>query len=214
MIAYSAHTEPGGHEENQDRFEVRPVAGSSASYVCAVADGQGGKAGAALAAAVACQVCLDRVFALRVDQLQSPSIWPAILADADMAVADAHEAGYTTLIAFCLTETLLCGGSSGDSALLVQNAGQSPRILTEHQMKNPAVGSRGASFVPFTLELVHPWTVLAMTDGVWKYAGWDSIFAAASEENDEVILRKLSEKSALPRTGGLQDDFTLVVFHG
>jgi hypothetical protein len=109
---------------------------------------------------------------------------------------------------------MLCGGSSGDSAVVVQNAGQTPHILTKHQKKNPPVGSRGADFVPFSLSLVHPWTVLAMTDGVWKYAGWDSIFAALSEGKGENIIRTLREKAAMSRTGQLQDDFTLVVFQG
>jgi hypothetical protein len=81
-------------------------------------------------------------------------------------------------------------------------------------MKNPPVGSRGAVFVPFSLQLVHPWTVLAMTDDVWKYAGWDNIFAALSKATGEDILLTLREKAALPRTGQLQDDFTLVVFQG
>lgn len=214
MIAYFAHTEPGGHEENQDCFDVRSVADSSACYVCAIADGQGGQAGAARAAAVACQCCLDGVSSFRARQLLSPSTWSDILRNADKAVADADEAGYTTLIAFCLTETMLCGASSGDSAVAVLNAGQPPCILTKHQMKNPPVGSSGAVFVPFSMHLVPPWTVLAMTDGVWKYAGWDSIFAIAAEGNGEAILHKLREKAALPRTGALQDDFTLVVFQG
>jgi hypothetical protein len=214
VIAYSVHSEPGGHEENQDHFEIRSVAGSSACYVCAVADGQGGQAGAALAAAIACQSCLERISSFRIDQLLSLSVWPRLLQDVDKTVADAAEAGYTTLIAFCLTETMLCGASSGDSAVAVLNAEQPPCILTRHQRKNPPVGSRGAEFAPFSLGLVHPWAVLAMTDGVWKYAGWDSIFAAASEGTGETIIHKLREKSALPRTGGLQDDFTLVIFQG
>jgi hypothetical protein len=129
-------------------------------------------------------------------------------------VADAEKAGFTTLIGFCLTENALCGASSGDSAVALLNAGEPPRILTKHQMKNPPVGSRGAIFVPFSVRLVHPWTVLAMTDGVWKYAGWDTIFAVSSEGAGEAILQKVREKAALPRTGQLQDDFTLVVFQG
>jgi hypothetical protein len=214
VIAYFTHTEAGGHIENQDYVAVRPVPGSSPCYVCVVADGQGGQLGAARAAAIACQSCLDRSSSFRADQLLSPSIWSDILRNADKAVADVEEAGYTTLVAFCLTEAMLCGASSGDSAVAVLNAGEPARILTKQQRKNPPVGSHGAFFVPFSLRLVHPWTVLAMTDGVWKYSGWDSIFAVASEGDGETIIRKLREKAALPRTGTLQDDFTLVVFQG
>jgi hypothetical protein len=195
-------------------MEVRSIPSSSPCYLCTVADGQGGQEGAALAATIACQICLEKAATLQIHQLLSPSAWTLLLKGADKAVADAEGAGYTTLIAFCLTEIMLCGGSSGDSAVVVRNAGQTPHILTMHQMKNPPVGSRGAVFVPFSLHLVHPWTVLTMTDGVWKYAGWDSIFAALSEGTGEAILHTLREKASLPRTGQLQDDFTLVVFQG
>jgi hypothetical protein len=214
MIAYFTHTEPGGCSENQDCVEVRSVSGHSSCYVCAIADGQGGQAGAALAAAIACQSCLDRASPFQGDQLLIPSVWPVILRHADQAVADAQDAGFTTLIGFCLTETLLCGGSSGDSAILVRNGSQQPCILSRQQWKNPPIGSRGAVFVPFSARLLPPWTVLAMTDGVWKYAGWDSIFAAVSAGDGEAIIHELRDKAALQRTGGLQDDFTLVVFQG
>lgn len=211
MITSFTHTEPGGHDENQDRVEVRSIPGPSLCYVCAVADGQGGQAGAALAAAIACQSCLEKSSFFRTDQLLSPSVWPMILRHADQAVADAEEAGYTTLIAFCLMETMLCGASCGDSAVLLRNADQQACILTQQQMKNPPVGSRGAVFVPFAARLLQPWTVLALTDGVWKYTGWDSVLAA-SQRTGEDILHMLREKAALPRTGQLQDDFTLAVF--
>jgi hypothetical protein len=214
VIAYFNYTEPGGHPENQDCAKVRLISGPSPAHLCAVADGQGGQAGAARAATIACQSCLDKAASLQIRQLLSPFIWTGLLEEADKAVADAEDAGYTTLLTFCLTETMLCGGSCGDSAVLVRNAGQSPIILTMHQRKNPPVGSRGAVFVPFSLHLVHPWTVLAMTDGVWKYAGWDSILSASSDSTGEEIIRSLRVKAAVPRTGQLQDDFTLVVFHG
>jgi len=214
VITYCTHTEPGGHEENQDRIEVRAVPGVSPCFVCAVADGQGGQAGAALAAAIACQICLDKALSFRPDKLLSPSVWSDILRQADASVADAENAGYTTLIAFCLTETMLCGGSSGDSAVLLRMADRPSCILTKNQMKNPPVGSRGAVFVPFTARLLSPWTLMAMTDGVWKYAGWETIVAAAAEGTGEAIVRQLRAKAALPRTNGLQDDFTLAIFQG
>lgn len=214
MITFFAHTEPGGHEKNEDCMEVIPMPGSSSAYLCAIADGQGGQAGAEVAATIACRSCLAKASSYRPDQLLSPFVWPTLLQHADQAVADAEGAGYTTLIAFCLTETALSGGSCGDSAVLVQNAHQQPCILTRRQKKNPPVGSRGAIFVPFSVHLLSPWTVQAMTDGVWKFAGWDSIFAITMTDDHATITHKLREKAALPRTGGLQDDFTLVVFQG
>jgi serine/threonine protein phosphatase PrpC len=144
MITYRTHTEPGGHAENQDCLRVSPVVGVPCGYLCAVADGQGGQAGAALAASIACQSCLEFASSFRLDRLLSPLTWPVILRQSDEAVAAAANAGFTTLIGFCLTEDALCGGSSGDSAVLLLSAGQSPRILTDRQVKNPPVGSGGA----------------------------------------------------------------------
>jgi hypothetical protein len=69
-------------------------------------------------------------------------------------------------------------------------------------------------FVPFASSLIRPWTVLAMSDGVWKYSGWESVLNAASEGTGETIIQKLREKAVLQRTRSLQDDFTLVVFQG
>ncbi|MGH7223090.1 MAG: hypothetical protein ACRELF_07675 [Gemmataceae bacterium] len=157
---------------------------------------------------------MDKALSYRPDKLLYPSAWSDILRQADASVADAENAGYSTLIAFCLMETMLCGGSCGDSAVLLRMADQLPCILTKHQMKNPPVGSRGAVFVPFTARLLPPWTLLAMTDGVWKYAGWETINAAAAEGTSESIIRLLRAKAALPRTNGLQDDFTLAIFQG
>ena len=180
MIAHFCWTEPGGHDENQDSAAVQAVEGDALAFLCAIADGQGGQTGAALASAIACKSCLETTSSYRLNQLLSPSNWPDILSESDRAVAAAEGAGYTTLAAFCLTENALCGSSSGDSAVLLLNANQSPLILTSNQEKNPPVGSGGATFVPFAARLIYPWTVLAMTDGVWKYVGWESVIAIAS----------------------------------
>ena len=122
MITYRTHTEPGGHAENQDCFLLSRAASVAGGYLCAVADGQGGQPGAALAAAIACQSCLEGASSFRLDRLLSPLTWPVILWQSDEAVAAAANAGFTTLIGFCLTEDALCGGSSGDSAVLLLRA--------------------------------------------------------------------------------------------
>jgi hypothetical protein len=193
---------------------VIPLPGASSAYLCVVADGQGGQAGGACAAAIACHTCLKTASSFRVDQLLSPRTWPAILRQSDETVAIARDAGFTTLIALCLTENAICGASSGDSAILLLNAGQPPHTLTERQVKNPPVGSRGAVFMPFASQLVKPWTLLAMTDGVWKYVGWESVLAVVATEKGRSIIEKLREKALLQRTRLLQDDFTLAVFQG
>jgi hypothetical protein len=214
VIAHFTHTEPGGHPDNQDCLELRPLAAGPECYLCAVADGQGGRSGAALAAATACKACLNSASAFSLKQLLCPAAWPDLLRAADEAVAKTEGAGYTTSIAFCVTESAVCGGSNGDSAALVLNPRQAPSILTQYQEKNPPLGSGVAEFVPFASRLVGPWTVLAMTDGVWKYAGWESVLAAAAEASGEAIIHRLRAKASLHRSGGLQDDFTLAILQG
>ena len=54
-------------------------------------------------------------------------------------------------------------------------------------------------------------TVLAVTDGVWKYAGWESLLNTAVAEAGTEIIDRLRARAALPATGALQDDFTVVV---
>jgi len=142
------------------------------------------------------------------------------MAAADRAVAAAPEAGFCTLAAVAVTETKLAGASSGDSAVAVFPAGQAMRILTSDQKKNPPVGSGSAEFVPFAATLSPPWTVLLLTDGVWKYAGWDFLQRLDPRLPEEELIRLLWSKVTLagardPDTyRGLQDDFTLVVLQG
>jgi hypothetical protein len=94
------------------------------------------------------------------------------------------------------------------------NPGQPAHILTGHQVKNPPVGSRGAVFVEFAAPLAPPWKVLVMTDGVWKYAGWEEVLRIVAAEQGQCILSALQERARLARTGGLPDDFTAVLFQG
>jgi hypothetical protein len=140
-----------------------------------------------------------------------PSCWETILQRADAAVTATAGAGFTTLVAFCLTEKHLCGASCGDSAVVLLNAGDPAQVLTSRQCKNPPVGSGGAVGVSFGANLSSPWTVLAMSDGVWKYAGWENVFRIGAEEKGETVGRGLLDCARLKRTGELQDDFTLIV---
>ena len=58
--------------------------------------------------------------------------------------------------------------------------------LTANQIKNPPVGSAAAVFTPFAGRLERPWTVLAMSDGVWKYVGWERV-RAIQRNNPELL---------------------------
>lgn len=182
---------------NEDAFVVQP---HSDGWLVCVADGQGGRAGGAKAARLACNTVAIGV-----------STRLNILGRADDVVAVDPDAGFTTLIGFVVFDNHITGSSCGDSAVLAVCGSGAIAELTAHQFKNPPVGSGEAVFVPFEMKLTRPWKILAMTDGVWKYVGWDRIRALARELGGEELIAALQNAARLPRSGQFQDDFTVVL---
>jgi hypothetical protein len=134
-----------------------------------------------------------------------------VIRQSDAAVRDDAVAGFSTLISFCIGANSLVGASNGDSALVVASGEQSARELTSGQPKNPPVGSGDASWRPFATTLVCPWTVLALSDGVWKYAGMDRVLQLASNQRGHELVSALQVAAQLSPTRRFQDDFTVVL---
>lgn len=201
MIRIHTFSEAGGdHSTNEDAFVVQALPTEPSAYLVAVADGQGGRAGGAKAARLACDVVASGV-----------SSHLDILNRADAAVAADPEAGFTTLVAFAVRGDSLTGASCGDSAAIALCGSGKSHELTARQFKNPPVGSGEADFIPFEVELVRPWKVLAMTDGVWKYIGWARIRDLATKLGGEELQAALQTAARLPGSGKFQDDFTVVL---
>ena len=158
----------------------------------------GGRAGGARAAQLACQVVA------RGEGLTA----------ADAAVATDSAAGFTTLVALRVEGDRVTGALCGDSAALAAWGDGLMRVLTARQFKNPPVGSGDATFVPFALELTRPWKVLAVSDGVWKYAGWERVWDCAAKLGGEELIAALQIAARLPLTGEFPDDFTVVLLEG
>ncbi len=213
MIKIASYTAPGEGAENEDAYEIRPHPSNAEHYLCAVADGQGGREGAATAARTACRSLIRTAADCAPVALTCAQRWESMMRRADQAVLNDPDAGFTTLVAFYLTPSCIYGASNGDSAALLVNGKQAAEVLTAEQAKNPPVGSGSACFAGFHAELSSPWTLIAMSDGVWKYTGWDPICRiAAGHENSQNIIEFLRNYAASPVSGRLQDDFTLVVF--
>ena len=212
MIRVTSFSEAGGHPENEDAFLVLEHPSGPDGRLGFLADGQGGRAGGAEAARVACRAAAEAALRRPPRELIRPSTWGAILEEADRAVEQHPDAGFTTLLGFSIAGGLLVGASCGDSAILALAGGEPVRDVTEGQVKNPPVGSGSARFVAFSVPLVRPWSVLAMSDGVWKYVGWDPMVRAASTFCGETLVTALQGFARLPRSGGFPDDFTVVVF--
>jgi hypothetical protein len=111
-----------------------------------------------------------------------------------------------------ISDHCVVGASSGDSAAIALSAGEPARELTQGQHKNPPVGSGAATFASFSARLKVPWIILAMSDGVWKYAGWEPIIQAAGRFRGAALVKSLQDLARLPHGGRFPDDFTLVVF--
>jgi serine/threonine protein phosphatase PrpC len=209
MLVISFFSEAGGHAVNEDVFDVRRHPDDPECLVCCLADGQGGQRGGAAAAQIACRSVIELAFKNSARQLARPSTWSSILAGADASVAAAPEAGYSTLIGFSLLNGFVIGASNGDSSLVVQSNGSHYEI-TKSQEKNPPVGSGCVGIVPFSLGLVAPWKVLAMSDGVWKYIHRELLETIIADKQGQQLIDALQHQARARGGGVFQDDFTVV----
>lgn len=198
MVRTFTFSAAGGHPANEDAFALVPTV---SGYRVALADGQGGRAGGARAAQLACRVALEPA-----------ASWEDALVRADAAVSADPLAGFTTLVALGVEGDLLRGASCGDSAAVAVWGDGLIRVLTAAQHKNPPVGNGDAAIVPFELELARPWKVLLISDGVWKYASWERVWASTAKLSGDELLEDLQRAARLPATGEFQDDFTAVLF--
>jgi PPM family protein phosphatase len=202
MIRAYSFSAAGGHAVNEDAFALQPL--GNTGYLICLADGQGGRAGGAAAAQLACRVALEHA-------TTQPHAWEEALTRADEAVAADREAGFTTLVGLGVEGDRVRGASCGDSAALAVWRDTAPRVLTSRQFKNLPVGSGEATFIPFEAELVRPWRILVMSDGVWKYASWDRVWDLSARLSGEELLTELQDAARLKSTGEFPDDFTVVL---
>jgi hypothetical protein len=211
MCIVLSYSESSGHSANEDAFEVQRHPEGCACWITSLADGQGGRAGGAEAARLACRTVIETVMSQPVSRAQLSRTWVEALRRADEKVRVDGEAGYTTLIGFAVVAGQVVGASSGDSALWVTGMDGQVLDLTARQAKNPPVGSGGAAITPFAAGLPASWVVLGMSDGVWKYVGRDGVREVMMECRGQALLDALLTRARLPRSGVLQDDFTAVV---
>lgn len=208
MIRTTSFSEGSAGHENEDYLGLNRLPDG---YVGAVTDGQGGQAGGATAARQACEAMLVSIQETQPHLLAGPSQWWELFRSTDQAVQTNPDAGFTTLIAFCIQAGHIYGASCGDSAASLWNAGTQLIDLTAQQRKNPQIGSGVTSCTFFSSPLVEPWALLVMTDGVWKYAGRDKIAELLRNAQNDDFAGKLTAACRLPSSGTFADDFTFVL---
>lgn len=205
-------SEPGNSHQNEDVVMIRSHPHDAEVLLCALADGQGGQFGGGKAARVAVEETLRKAALHSPGKLCKGATWREITRAADATVCQEENAGYTTLIGFCVTHNFLCGASCGDSALLLINR-KKHSWLTENQRKNPPVGSSGAIPVAFSVALRGDWKLLAMSDGVFKFIGLDEVAKIAQQQSGENLIQALHESVLQNNAGKLPDDFSIALFH-
>lgn len=176
--------------------------------ICCVADGQGGRSNGAQASQTACEAFYDCARSLSSCRLFEDRIIPGLLNGVDGRVSTTG--GLTTLAALVLDGDFASGASCGDSKIFVRNNLGNITEITAHQRKNPPVGSGDAIFEPFMIHAIGGSRVLMVTDGVWKYAGYENI-QKALESPDVQCVPELLRSKTLARSGGsLPDDFSII----
>jgi serine/threonine protein phosphatase PrpC len=204
------HTEPGGKLLNEDYLIARRHPQSSDGYICLLADGQGGQSNGALAAKAACETAWRLASESSFDSLLNISGWQEILAQADLAALTTG--GFTTLIAIALNHDLASGASSGDCKAYFTQPNQNHDLTewTRHQRRNPPVGSGEADFVPFLAHSIANGRLLIVSDGVWKYCGYEAL-RSATQTPDPASAITLLRTAVLQNSGSnLPDDFTVI----
>ena len=213
-IQHWLHSEAGYQHVNEDAVIVRPHPENPQALLCCLADGQGGQVGGAAAAQIAAEESMKAAFSFPAKDLFDEVAWYGIVSAADEAVCEEDAAGFATLISLCVSEHQLCGASCGDSGALLLSGGRE-WILTENQRKNPPVGSSAASPVAFSVRLQPDWKLLVMSDGVWKYVGWDNITRIAATQSGEPLIASLRQAALDANGGKLDDDFSIALLqHG
>jgi serine/threonine protein phosphatase PrpC len=204
------HSEAGGHETNKDAMAATRYSDEPTTLVCALSDGQGGQPGGALAARITVDSCLKNALARPLDELLNPFTWQSIGGVVDRDVAQEPDAGYATFIGLAVSASFVAGASCGDSATVLLLGDKFVR-LTEGQHKNPPIGSGAAPLTSFSARLDGSWKVIMMSDGVWKYAGWEAIIERCRAENGQELISGLREVAASRTLGKLSDDFSIVL---
>ena len=205
-----SHSEPGGHLTNEDAIGVVRLPGDPVAFICALSDGQGGQAGGAVAAQTAVESCLEKAQSYKIKELVNPYTWKDIGETVDRKVSIKPEAGFATFIGLVLIPSFVIGVSNGDSAVALFLNDKSV-LLTEHQHKNPPIGSGSARLSPFSARLEHEWKLLLMSDGVWKYVGWETIIERCSAASGHELISSLREVAAKSTGGTFLDDFSVIL---
>ena len=209
-MKYIVHSEAGHEHINEDWVAVRRHPRDGEALICALADGQGGQFGGGAAARLAVQNVLDLASQREVESLWQFDVWRDIFRAVDKIIERDINAGFSTLIGLCAREAEICGASCGDGAAWLIGA-RAFDELTSAQRKRPPLGSGAAVPTAFRRTMPAASQLLLMSDGVWKFVGFEEILAATRESDGASLVQRLRGLQLDGNNGKLPDDSSLIL---
>lgn len=198
-ISYSMKVEEARSGRGEDKVLLR-ILGDR--HIFAVVDGAGGTTGGLAAAKFLC----DEIWACE----KPPESWVDWLDDVDSKMALNGTAGLAAAVVIEIRrDGDAFGASVGDCEAWLFDYGDFDS-LTHSQVRRPLLGSGSAVPVGFSMQLVPGRTLVASTDGLWKYMSRKLIAKAAGTESLDAATSALVEGVRLA-SGSFQDDVGIIV---
>lgn len=185
-----------GNPELQDRVEILRFGNRT---LVIVADGSGGRSGAAEAAEFFARSV--REVAARLNTVQDCF---RLVCELDQKIARASDCGETTGVIAVVSSGEVFGANVGDSAAWLFTQGGKEELT---RVRKPYLGTGVAAPHQFTSK-GNPGTLVVATDGLWKYTSLESIEQKVGTGNPESLSKELAELVRL-RSGAFPDDIAI-----
>ncbi|HEY1662665.1 MAG TPA: protein phosphatase 2C domain-containing protein [Verrucomicrobiae bacterium] len=200
MFATAKQIHAGG-KELQDRAEIY---WSGSNLVLVVADGAGGRSGAAEAA----EFVANRVKQTIQHAKFSPRGLCEFLRSIDQQMVAAENVGETTCVLVVISESGIVGASVGDSGAWCISASGLDN-LTGNQSRKPFLGMGVATPFGFERDSLNG-TLLVASDGLLKYTSTERIVAVALGDDLEKSAKNLVDLVRY-QSGALPDDISVLL---
>ncbi len=172
-------------------------------FLIAVADGAGGRSGGSPAAGHV----VKQFKSIDLPEEPGEFYWEQWVQQMDRQLQEDPKTGLSTILVAVVTRNRISGASAGDSELRVLTDEETQHI-TKHQHRKPLPGTGKARPVSFEAEH-NGESILAATDGFWKYTGTDDVIEKHNEGGD-VTAADFVDLVRL-RSGDLRDDVGIVL---
>ena len=142
--------------------------------------------------------------------LSNVADWAEWLAHVDREISRSRSCGLAAaVIVEVRIDGTITGASVGDCEAWLFVNGTMPKSLTAEQIRKPLLGEGAATPVGFEARVAGG-TLIAATDGLWKYLNRTRIAEAASIRPLETAAEALVNGVRL-RSGALQDDVAVAI---